>query len=380
MTTNAVTCPLPSSRSTPRGDDGRQTWGLQISDSAVRRRIQRLGIVALGETYEQGHWQCDNLEDFMYQVFTGSPLTLSLAAWSKLLLAALDQRLFNRQNGRGAFNIGLKHYDLGNDLFRCMLDSSMTYTSGYWAHATTLDEAQKAKLDLICRKLNLRPGQRVLDIGCGWGNFAHFAATNYGAHVTGLTVSQEQARFAQERCRDLPVEIRLQDYRTFRESFDHVVSIEMIEAVGRKNLPAYFKTIDSVLKNDGLAVVQVISGDTLSSTSDRGLDQYILWLVKYIFPDGYLPKQHELVPPRSTQLAIEDWHRFHDDYPKTLRAWSDRFNQNWRQLAAQYDDAFHRRWNFYLSGCAAAFRAGLVSVSQLTYRKGTPTQRSEPQR
>src|SRR5690606_26064298 len=157
MTTNAVTCTLPSSRSTQRSDRTNQTWGLQVTNPDAHRRIQRLGIVALGEAYEQGHWQCDNLEDFMYRVFTGLPPALSLAAWSKLLLAALDQRLFNRQNGRGAFNIGLKHYDLGNDLFRCMLDSSMTYTSGYWAHATTLHDAQEAKLDLICRKLNLRP-------------------------------------------------------------------------------------------------------------------------------------------------------------------------------------------------------------------------------
>lgn len=367
------------SRAIATGADASDLWGIDIADPAVRRRVRRNGIVALGEAYEQGHWTSDDLEALMERIFTAPP-RLSAFVWAKLLAAAIDQRLFNRQAGRGAFKIGLKHYDLGNDLFRAMLDSSMTYTSGYWANARTLEEAQTAKLDLICRKLDLKPGQRVLDIGCGWGNFAHHAATKYGAHVTGLTVSKEQAAFAQERCSDLPVEIRLQDYRELQETFDHVVSIEMIEAVGRKNLPTYFRTIDASLKEGGLAVIQVISGDTLSKNSDRGLDQYILWLVKYIFPDGYLPKQHEMIPPGNTRLVIEDWHRFLDDYPRTLRAWTDRFNRNWSTLSAQYDEAFRRRWHFYLRGCSAAFRAGLVDVSQVTYRKGIARRRFQPQR
>ena len=336
----------------------------------MRRRILRHGIVALGETYEQGLWECDDLEDLLYRVFTSPPPRLSPFVWAKLLAAALDQRLFNRQTGRGAFNIGLKHYDLGNDLFENMLDRSMTYTSGYWANERSLDEAQDAKLDLICRKLELRPGQRVLDIGCGWGNFARHAASRYGAHVTGITVSREQADLARERCDGLPVEIRLQDYRDLREEFDRIVSIEMIEAVGRKNLPTFFRTIDTSLREGGCFVMQVISGDTLSRTSDRGLDQYILWLLRYIFPDGYLPKPTELIPPRDTHLHVEDWHRYFDDYPRTLRAWAQRFNENWPRLQDSYDEAFRRRWNFYLHGCAAAFRAGLVNVSQIVYRKG----------
>jgi len=344
-------------------------WGLKIDDASVRRGIARGGIVALGEAYERSEWDCDDLESFMYRVFTSAPPRLSRAAWARLILAALDQRLFNRQRGRGAFDIGMKHYDLGNALFSSMLDESMSYTSGYWARAQTLAEAQEAKLDLICKKLNLQRGQRVLDIGCGWGNFAQFAATRYGARVTGVTVSKEQAALAREHCQGLPVDIRMQDYRAVEGTFDHVVSIEMIEAVGRKNIPAFYKTVDRVLADGGRSVIQAISGDTLSRTSDRGLDQYILWLLRYIFPDGYLPKARELIPSRGTNLQVDGWQRLTDDYPQTLRAWARRFNDNWDRLKDSYDEAFRRRWNFYLFGCAAAFRAGLVNVSQVVYRK-----------
>jgi len=336
--------------------------------------------VGLGETYEEGRWTADRLDELMYRVFTAPAPRLSPLVWARLLLTALDQRISNRQAGRGAFTIGLRHYDLGNDLFRCMLDASMTYTCGYWADAATLDEAQNAKLELVCRKLDLQPGQHVLDIGCGWGNFARHAARNYGARVTGITVSQEQAVLARERCQGLPVEIRLQDYRQIRDRFDHVVSIEMIEAVGRRNLPAFYRVVDRALKGGGLFVLQVIFGNTLTRTSDRRLDQFILWLLKYIFPDGYLPRSDELVPPRDTDLRIEDWQRYLDDYERTLLAWSSRFNAGWDRIAGQYDERFRRRWNFYLHGCAAAFRARLVDVGQIVYAKGGARRRFEPAR
>ncbi|MDY7108832.1 MAG: cyclopropane fatty acyl phospholipid synthase [Planctomycetota bacterium] len=372
---------LPVTASEPVSTAARElTSGLEIQDEVVRRRIRREGIVGLGETYEEGAWSVDRLDDLMYRVFTSPPPRLSPFVWTKLLLTALDQRVLNRQAGRGAFKIGTKHYDLGNDLFRCMLDESMTYTCGYWADAKTLDEAQEAKLDLVCRKLDLQPHQHVLDIGCGWGNFARHAARNYGARVTGLTVSREQADLARARCEGLPVEIRLQDYREIDEVFDHVVSIEMIEAVGRRNLPTFFRVVDRSLKEGGLFVLQVIYGNTLTRTSDRRLDQFILWLLKCIFPDGYLPRSDELVPPRDTDLRIEDWQRYFDDYERTLLAWASRFNDGWDGIADQYDENFRRRWNFYLHGCAAAFRARLVDVGQIVYARGGSTRRVDPKR
>ncbi len=349
-------------------------------DPSTRRRIQREGIFGLGKTYEDGLWSTDHLDEYLVKVFTSPAPRISALVWSRMILAAMEKRIFNRQAGRGAFNIGEKHYDLGNDLFRSMLDRSMSYTSGYWASADTLEHAQIAKLDLICQKLNLQPGQHVLDIGCGWGNFAEHAARHYGAQVTGLTVSKEQAELARKRCESLPVKIRLQDYREINEQFDHVVSIEMIEAVGRKNLPEYYRVVDRCLRDGGLFVLQVISGNTLTRNSDRRLDQFILWLVRHIFPDGYLPRTDELLPPRDTGLKLEDWHRYHDDYERTLRAWASRFNENWEQISDQYDERFRRRWNFYLNGCAAIFRAQLIDVSQIVYAKGLTSSRYHPVR
>lgn len=351
---------------------------LRIQGKSTRRRIQREGIFGLGETYQDGLWSTDRLDEYMFRVFTSPAPRLSPFVWSRLLLTALDQRIFNRQAGRGAFNIGTEHYDLGNDLFGCMLDSSMSYTCGYWATATSLEQAQEAKLDLICRKLDLQPGQHLLDIGCGWGNLAVHAARRYGVSVTGVTVSNEQAAYARRRCEGLPVEIRLQDYRALHQTFDHVVSIEMIEAVGRKNLPTFFRVVDRCLKDGGLFALQVISGNTLTRTSDRRLDQFVLWLLKYIFPDGYLPRNDELLPPEDTGLRIEDWHRYFDDYDRTLLAWAARFNDGWVRIADQYDERFRHRWNFYLYGCAAAFRAQLIDVGQIVYAKGHSSRRFQP--
>jgi len=240
MSTHLHTSTLPTSmRSATRNF----LAGMTIHDDAARRRIERDGFVGLGETYEEGCWSADHLDDVIYRWFSTTSSRPLFRVWGRLLGSIVMQRLVDAQAGRGAFRIGQQHYDLGNDLFRVMLDDSMTYTSGYWRDAMTLNEAQTAKLDLICRKLNLKPQDHVLDIGCGWGNFAQHAASRYGARITGVTVSEEQAALARERCEELPVDIRVEDYRTLDEQFDHVVSIEMIEAVGRRNLPTFFATL-----------------------------------------------------------------------------------------------------------------------------------------
>ncbi len=330
------------------------------------------GVFRLGEEYIAGAWDADRLDEAIYRVLTSKSVRPTLSDRARLKLVTFIQRALNPQSGRRAFNIGVKHYDLGNELFRCMLDETMTYTSAYWPGAATLREAQTAKLDLLCRKLDLQPDDTVLDIGCGWGNFAQHAASRYGVNVTGLTVSREQVEVARNRCRDLPVNIVLKDYRQEQGQYDHVVSIEMIEAVGARNIPVFYETVDRCLKPGGRFALQVISGDIFSRSSDPRMDLLALWLLKYIFPDGYLPSESQLVPPPSTSLRIQDWHRFSDDYERTLLAWAENFNAGWHDLSDSYDDAFRRRWNFYLHACAAAFRAELIHVSQLVYTKGTP--------
>ena len=340
-----------------------------ISDPGALRQIRKSGMLGLGESYMDGLWEVDQLDDFLTRIFKSPPERVPPSSFAGIILSSLLSRLFDRQAGRGAFKIGREHYDLGNDLFRVMLDRSMTYTSGYWADADDLDAAQEAKLELMCQKLDLRPGMRVLDIGCGWGNFAHHAASKHGVHVTGITVSSEQAEVASKRCIDLSVDIRIQDYRDLSEQFDRIVSIEMIEAVGRRNVPRFFQAVNHRLVDGGIFGLQVITGDMLSRTSNRRMDQFVLWLLKYIFPDGYLPLPSELTELRGTQLQIEDWHRFSADYDRTLMSWAERFNNGWEDLRDRHGDRFRRQWNFYLHGCAAAFRSGLIDVQQIIYTK-----------
>jgi cyclopropane-fatty-acyl-phospholipid synthase len=216
----------------------------------------------------------------------------------------------------------------------------------------------------------LRPGMRVFDIGCGWGNFAHYAASKYGVQVVGLTVSKEQALIARERCAGLPVEIVVEDYRNYSGIFDRVVSIEMIEAVGRKNIADFFAMVRRCLAKRGLFGLQVIAAEICTRNSSPILDQYILWLQKRIFPNGYLPNLAHLCAPDSEGFIIEDLQNFSSDYAKTLAEWSTRFQAAWPTLEAKYGEPFRRMWLYYLHGCEAMFRTRLVQLYQVVYSNG----------
>lgn len=334
---------------------------------------RRGGMYELGEAYIRGEWRSSNLTGLLYRLFTEDPevgITFSKLSPGFLSYLVLDQ-LKNSQVGDGAYEVARKHYDLGNDLFSTMLDrDTMTYTCGYWNNATTLRDAQVAKIDLLCRKLGLQPGMTVLDIGCGWGNFAQYAASRYGVSVVGLTVSTEQAALARERCAGLDVTIVLEDYQRYSGSFDRIVSIEMIEAVGRKNMPTYFGMVERCLKPNGLFGLQVISAETFSRYSVAALDQYILWLRKRIFPNGYLPTLPQLITPARGRMVLEDLHNFSADYAKTLSAWAVNFENGWPSLREKYGEAFRNMWLYYLSGCEALFHARMVQLYQIVYSKG----------
>jgi cyclopropane-fatty-acyl-phospholipid synthase len=334
----------------------------------VVRRLNRDGIFGLGEDYIAGKWQVSDLPEFLAKLVNLPEIKRhkfsARTAW--YVLRALCT---NPQSGRGVFEVGERHYDLGNTLFKAMLDSSMSYTSGMWRDAATLDEAQTQKLRSICEKLDLKPGMTVLDIGCGWGNFARFAATEYGVKVIGLTISREQQELGMERCRGLPVEIRLQDYREFNEQVDRVVSIEMIEAVGHKNLRAFFEAAYRALVPGGRFVLQVISGNSFTLRSPAYLDQYLLWLVRHIFPNGYLPRLDHLTGREVEPFLLESMEGFGESYDRTLQAWKENFDRSWPELKAHYGEDFRRMWHFYLCGCMACFRTRLVSVYQIVYRR-----------
>ena len=349
------------------------------SVESIHALIDR-GPYVLGESYARGEWDAEDLDEIMYYVFCADLARLSLAGMARRARYFLGDFFGNPQRLARAFNIGRVHYDLGNDLFSCMLDNSMSYTSGYWQTAKTLEEAQEAKLDLACRKLGLQRGMRVLDLGCGWGNFAKFAAENYSVSVVGLTVSKEQAALAGERCRGLAVEIRLEDYRGITGQFDRLVSLEMIEAVGRKNLPVFFQTAHRCLKPGGMFLLEVISCDPGPMRLSPCLSEFLMWILKYIFPDGYLPTLTELAAPCEKMFIMEDLHSFGQDYDRTLMCWAANFDRGWEALRSRYDETFRRRWRFYLLSCAALFRARRIQLYQIVYSKEPGAGRYSAQR
>jgi cyclopropane-fatty-acyl-phospholipid synthase len=328
--------------------NGPNPWDIQVHDERLYGRVLRQGSLGLGEAYIDGWWSADSLDQFFDRVLAAQLDEETQPKW-RAFLFELMHKLFNYQSKSRAFTVGEQHYDIGNDLYERMLDKRMVYTCAYWKDAQTLEEAQEAKLDLVCRKLSLKPGQRVLDIGCGWGSFAKYAAEKYGVQVVGLTVSVEQAALARERCEGLPIEIRVKDYRDEYEVFDHIVSIEMFEAVGYKNFREYMQMARRCLKPAGLFVLQTIGGNTSVVSTDP-------WIEKYIFPNGMLPSIAQIGKSIEGLFVMEDWHNFGFDYDRTLMEWNRRFQEAWPDLKDKYGERFKRMWEYYLLCCAGSFR------------------------
>lgn len=340
---------------------GHESSDIQVHDPRWFARVLAEGSLGLGESYMDGWWDCERIDELVARLI-GSNIQSKLKPSFTLIRDAIAARIVNQQNKERAFHVGEAHYDIGNDLYRAMLDPRMVYTCGYWKDAKTLDEAQEAKLDLVCRKIGLKPGQRVLDIGCGWGSFAKFAAERYGAHVVGITVSKEQLKLGQETCRGLPVEFRLQDYRDVNEPFDHIISLGMFEHVGYKNYRTYFEVVRRCLKDDGLFLLHTIGGNVSMTTSDP-------WILKYIFPNSMIPSAAQITRAAEGLFVMEDWHNFGTDYDKTLMAWNGNVEAHWTDLGGRYGERFHRMWRFYLLSCAGSFRARSNQLWQIVYSK-----------
>jgi len=343
--------------------NGSTPWDIQVRDPDVYRRVLAKGSLGFGEAYEDGLWECAQLDELFTRLLAvDTDEKLKTFTRLRLLGEYLRQQLFNLQSEKRAYQVGERHYDIGNDVFEAMLDSSMSYSCGYWANADNLEDAQRDKLDLICRKLELKPGERMLEIGCGWGGLARFAAEHYGVEVVGITVSREQLNFAQQRCAGLPVSIELKDYRDIDGQFDKVVSVGMFEHVGRKNYRSYFDTVQRVLKDDGLFLLHTIGNHVTTDHIDP-------WIERYIFPNGKLPSTIEI--PRAIEglFLIEDWHSFGQDYDRTLMAWWANFEAAWPQLQEKYGERFYRRWQYYLMSCAGLFRSRQGQLWQLVLSK-----------
>lgn len=340
--------------------NGNQPWDIQVYDDRFFSKVLYQGSLGFGESYMNGWIDSNSLDESIYHILKANVPTSNFTFFS--LMQAVGPFLINKQSKQRALAVGLRHYDLSNQLFQYMLDKRMTYSCGYWKNAKNLDEAQEAKLDLVCKKLGLKPGMRVLDIGCGWGSFAKYAAQKYGVHVVGITISHQQLALAQELCQGLPIELRFQDYRDVKGSFDRIVSIGQMEHVGYKNYATYMKVVNKALKKDGLFLLHTIGRNQSGYYGDP-------WIDKYIFPNGMTPSIVQLAKASEPLFVMEDWHNFGTDYDKTLLAWFHNFDTHWNELKQDYDERFYRMWKYYLLSCAGAFRSRELQLWQIVYSK-----------
>jgi len=345
--------------------DGDRPWDIRINDARMYRRLAIGGLTGLGDAYVDQWWDCDAIDQFFDHAL-GARLGNRIPFDPRAAASYLFQKLWNFQRpGRSRRNAEA-HYNLGNDLFERMLDHRMLYTCGYWKTAHTLDDAQEAKVELVCRKIGLREGQRVLDIGCGWGGFAKYAAERHGASVVAINVSDEQVRFATESCRGLPVEVRLQDYRQVNEPFDHIVSLGCMEHVGPKNYRQFMRTAHRCLRDGGLCLLHFIaSRNSFPNTQDSE----VLWIEKHIFPGAVLPSLKQIGAAIDGLFVIEDLHNFGSDYDPTLMAWFANFERGWPAIEQKYGPRFHRMWKYYLLMCAGAFRSRKYQLWQIVLSK-----------
>lgn len=340
--------------------NGDRPWDLQVKHPDFFRRVLAQGTLGFGEAYMDGWWDSESPDQLLTRLVRAEVNRKIKSV--VVVYDALRAKLINRQNHRRAFVVGEKHYDIGNDLYQKMLDSRMIYSCGYWRDANTLDEAQEHKLEMTCRKLQLEPGQKVLDIGCGWGGTARFMAERYDVEVVGATVSRAQAELAREQCAGLPVEILLEDYRDLEGSFDRIVSIGMFEHVGPKNYRTYFRKVHDLLKDNGVFLLHTIGGNIPAVKTDP-------WIERYIFPNGVIPSAQQITSAYEGYFVLEDWHNFGPHYDKTLMAWLENFTNAWPELKQAYDERFQRMWNYYLTSCAASFRARYNQLWQIVLSK-----------
>ncbi len=341
--------------------NGNNVYDPQVHNENFYSRVLRQGALGLGESYMDGWWNCKRLDQFFHKVLAANLDGRFKYNWN-VIFRFIWNSLFNAGRKSKAFEIGEKHYDIGNDLYSAMLDKRLTYTCGYWKDAKNLDDAQEAKLDLVCRKIGLKRGQKILDIGSGWGSFIGYAAEKYGVSALGVTVSKEQKELADELYKDLPVETRLRDYRDINEKFDHIVSLGMFEHVGYKNYRTFMKVAHNALKDDGLFLLHTIGGNRSVRRTDP-------WIEKYIFPNSMIPSIKQIGKSIEGLFVMEDWHNFGADYDKTLMTWHKNFEDNWDTIKSNYDERFYRMWKYYLLSCAGSVRARKNQLWQIVLSK-----------
>lgn len=342
--------------------NGDKPWDMQVRNPKLWSALLFKGSLGLGEAYMQGWYEVEDLSEFFYRIARFILPDYSQPTLRKTTLALLT-RIFNTQSIKKSFKVG-KHYDIGNTLYEKMLGESMAYTCAYWKNASTLDEAQINKFRLIADKLQLKPGMRVLDVGCGFGSAMAFFAKQYKVEVHGITISKEQAKYIEQKYNNLSISVKVQDYRLTQGKFDRIYSVGMFEHVGYKNYQTYMQNIRRLLKNDGLMLLHTIGSDVSVKTTNA-------WIEKYIFPNSMLPSLSQISMSAETEFIIEDVQNFGHDYYKTLIQWHKNFTHHWPALAKKYEPTFYRMWQYYLLSCAGFFKAREMQLFQIVFSTKT---------
>ncbi len=341
--------------------NGPNEWDPQVLDERFYGRVMRFKNLGLGEAYMDGWWKCARIDEFICRVLKCGAEG-DIRGGIRYALMIVPMLLFNMQLRARSRLSAHEHYDLGNDFFFSFLDPKHQYSCAYFKDTDDLAEAQEKKLELIAEKLELKEGDRLLDIGCGWGGLAKFMATRFGCRVTGVNIAKEQLAFAREDCRGLPVEFLECDYRDVRGEYDKIVSVGMFEHVGKKNFRTFMKTAHRLLADKGLFLLHTIAGNRTAVNCDR-------WMNKYIFPNGCLPSAAEMTSASEGLFLTEDLHNFAGNYDETLMRWHRNFTRAWPNFEPRYGERFRRMWEYYLLSCAGAFRARAIQLYQLLMSK-----------
>lgn len=341
--------------------DGQHPHDIKVHNENFYQRVLQKGSLGLGESYMEGWWDCEALDKFFERVLK-EELEKKVKSNFSILGQVLKAKLLNQQTKVKSKNAISRHYDVGNDLYEKMLDPYMMYTCGFWENAQSLEEAQQNKMELICQKLKLKPDMEVLDIGCGWGGFAAYAAKNHNVKVTGITISKEQAKLAKKRCKNFSVDIKLIDYRDVKGEFDRILSIGMMEHVGYKNYEEYMEIAFRLLKPNGINLIHSIGSNETNISTDP-------WIDKYIFSKSLIPSMAQLSAAMEPYFVLEDLHNFGLHYDRTLMEWLNNFKASWPEIQNNYDEQFYRMWVYYLSSCSASFRVRKNNLWQLVMVK-----------
>jgi cyclopropane-fatty-acyl-phospholipid synthase len=379
---------LPGGRQIAMGNgDGGMTANIVINSEAFYKRVILFGDIGFGDAYVDGLWDTDNITDVINWVLLNIDNAPGVSGSKVQTLSVNLLKLYNKLSHfkrantiEGSRKNISAHYDLNNDFFASFLDPTMTYSAAYfYKDGLSLQEAQLAKYDRLCRQLHLKESDHVLEIGSGWGGNAIYMAKKYGCRVTSLTISEEQHKLAVERVEaeglSHQVKILLQDYRLMEGTFDKIVSVEMLEAVGFNFMDVYFKKCHDLLKKNGILAIQVItSPDSRYDALRKGVD----WIQKHIFPGSLLPSVGAINSSinRTGDMTLVDLKDIGLDYAKTLKLWYDAFNANLNKVKSLgFDETFIRKWNYYLCYCESAFAMRNINVMHLVYSRPNNTSR-----